>query len=54
MHHMIWYTSTCGIMAMGILYKLDSMVKRVCGCNAPKSGLDQSGRVTGNYPNIAN
>jgi hypothetical protein len=30
MHCMIWYTGTFGITAIGLLYKLDDMVKCVC------------------------
>jgi hypothetical protein len=30
MHCMTWYTSTCGITVMGLLYKLDDIVKCVC------------------------
>ena len=32
MHCMTWYTSTCGIMAKGLLYRLDSLVKCTCAC----------------------
>ena len=30
MHCMTWYIGTCGITAMGLLYKLSDMVKCVC------------------------
>jgi hypothetical protein len=30
LHCMIWYTSTCSIIAMGLLYRLDDMVECVC------------------------
>ena len=30
MHCMTWYTVTCSIMAMGLLYRLHTMVKCVC------------------------
>ena len=30
MHCMPWYTGTYGITAMGLLYRLDDMVKFVC------------------------
>ena len=32
MHRMTWYIGTCKIMAMGLLYRLDFMVRCVCVC----------------------
>ena len=29
MHCMTWYAGTCSIMAMGLLYRLDNMIKCV-------------------------
>jgi hypothetical protein len=30
MHCMTWYNSMCGIMTIGLLYRLNDMVKYVC------------------------
>jgi hypothetical protein len=30
MHYMTWYTDTCGITAMGLLYRLCDMFKCMC------------------------
>jgi hypothetical protein len=43
MHCMTRYTSTCGIMAMGLLYRLDDMVKCVCYMGLGSNGCFMAG-----------
>ena len=38
MHCMTWYTGTCGITIMGLLYRLNNMVKCVCYMSIGSNG----------------
>jgi hypothetical protein len=38
MHYITWYTGTCSIKAISLLYKFDSTNKHVYGCDLGFNG----------------